>query len=255
MASVIEEKIRKLLALGERAGTEAEAQSAMAMAHKLLAQHNLDMDEVTRGGIEKEEDLVTDESTPSALRNTPPTDTIYCRVSELYFCETFFRNNKRLGTRKYCIMGKPSNIAIVKYMAAYISRTMEELAITEGKKAAQEMADEGITLNLRAWRASFKVGFSVRIAARVREEIKSAKAGNMKASDGRALALMPIYDKEQKAIEIYQKEVHGEFGTCRRSMSVRSTSGYEAGKSAADNVGLRSNSISDTSVKKIAGGV
>lgn len=39
----IENRIRKLLALGERAGTEAEAQAAMAMAHRLLAQHNLDM--------------------------------------------------------------------------------------------------------------------------------------------------------------------------------------------------------------------
>src|SRR4051794_30275940 len=39
-------RINKLLALGERGGTEAEATAAMRKVHELLAKHNLSLDDV-----------------------------------------------------------------------------------------------------------------------------------------------------------------------------------------------------------------
>jgi hypothetical protein len=65
----IQKKIKKLLALGERGGTEAEAQAAMARAHVLLAKHNLTLSEVQAHGSEPEAPIETDESTPAPLRN------------------------------------------------------------------------------------------------------------------------------------------------------------------------------------------
>jgi hypothetical protein len=47
----IVERIRKILAKTEEAGcTQAESEAAMAMASRLMAEHNLSMSEVTKGG-------------------------------------------------------------------------------------------------------------------------------------------------------------------------------------------------------------
>lgn len=239
----IENKIRKLLALGERAGTEAEANAAMNAAHRLLAEYNLDMDSILASSGEKMEAIITDDSTPSNLRNTAWVDSIWGAISRLYFCEAFFRTKHATKERFYCVMGKPSNIAIVKYIAQYLVNTCEELAIDEGREAAQEMADEGVTLNIRAWRGSFKVGFSNRICIRAREAIEAAKAGKIEGSNGRALVLTPLYDKEKQAVELYKKEQGMKLKYSRRSMSVRSTSGFQAGSNAAQNVNISGNGI------------
>lgn len=252
MTSKISNKIRKLLALGERAGTEAEAQAAMSAAHRLLAEYNLDMDDVIASGEEKPEDLITDDSTLSSLRNTYPVDNIYGAISRLYFCETFFRTSRSVNQRFYCIIGKPSNIAIVKYIADYVVNTMNELAQVEGKKQRQTMADEGITLDLRHWRMSFKVGFSHRIVKRVKEEIDKAVAGKITTSDGRALALLPVYEKSKKEIAEYQARTVGKLTSYRRNIAVRSTSGYQAGQSAANSVNLFANTIGSEQSKGIA---
>src|SRR5262245_26445831 len=94
------ERIRKILALGERGGTEAEAQLAMSMAHQLLAKHNLSIDDVTisdttngMGPIE------TDESTASKLSYTYWSDVIYAAVAELNFCTCFTRTQRRYGKK------------------------------------------------------------------------------------------------------------------------------------------------------------
>lgn len=244
----IENKIRKLLALGERGGTEAEAEAAMNAAHRLLAEYNLDMDSIKASSGEKEEEIITDESTPSDLRNTAWKDSIYTKISKLYFCEVFFRTKRSVGERFYCVMGKPSNIAVVKYIAQYLINTCDELSTTEGRTAAQEMANEGVTLNLRAWRGSFKIGFSQRIAHRVNEQIAKAKAGDIKTSDGRTLMILPLYEKEAKAIELYSAKAHGKFGAYKRTMSIRSSSGYQAGEKAATNVNIAANGVAGSRV-------
>jgi hypothetical protein len=225
----IHEKIQKILALGERAGTEGEAQAAMARAHALLAKHNLTMDEVRAHNTqEPEESLHMDESVPSGLRNTYWRDTVTCAIARLYFCKAFMR--KRNGARWYCIIGKPSNIAVVKYLTEYVCRTADELAKQGAKEAAQRMATDGVELNTRAWAASFRVGFATRIASRCNEQIEQAKKGGVKdESTGTALVLAPLYNREQSAIEAYMGNQGVKLKTSRATMAVRSTSGYQAG--------------------------
>lgn len=50
------------------------------------------------------------------------------------------------------------------------------------------------------------MGFAVRIYERVEQEIKAANAGEIKASDGRALVLAPVYEREKNAITLYMKQ-------------------------------------------------
>jgi hypothetical protein len=193
-----------------------------------------------------EEDIAADDSTPSALRNTYWRDTIYCAVSRLYFCETFFRRRK--GLRFYAVVGRPRNIAIVHYVAQYLIRTGEELAKQGAKDAARPLAAEGIELNTRAWAASFRIGFAQRIEQRVTEEINKAKRGEIKDETGTALILSPLYDREKQAITTHMSNL--KFGTQRYGVSVRSTSGYQAGREAGNRANLASSGVTSRSSAK-----
>src|SRR5262245_49181992 len=191
--SAIHEKIKKLLALAERGGTEAEAQAAMAAAHALLAKHNLTMSEVHAFGEEKPEDLITDASTPAPLRNQYWRDTIYCAIADLFFCNAFMRQRKHI--RCYVVYGRPSNIQAVHDVAPALIRTGATLATQEAKAAAQRMAQEGVALNVRAWASSFRIGYAQRIRQRVKEDIAKAKRGEVTDETGTALMLAPLYNR------------------------------------------------------------
>ena len=103
----------------------------------------------------------------------------------------------------YCVVGRPGNIAVVHDVARYLIRTGDELATRGAKKAAQRLAADGVELNLQAWGASFRIGYAMRIAQRVREEIRKAMAGQTKDETGTALILAPLYHRENSALTAY----------------------------------------------------
>ena len=234
MTSIID-RITKLLALGERAGTEAEAAAAMQKAHELLAKHNLSLDDVAAMPV-TEEDYVRDEARASSRQ--PWQDWVWSAVAELYFCHHYKR--KFQGRTTHLLVGKPSNIAVVKFVAPYVVRTGEELARKAAGGAGQ------------AYRNSFKKGFAVRIAARAKEEIRAAKAGEVRDSvTGTALVLSPLYDRENRGIERFMVEQGMKPRQQQTRAGVTDANGYLAGKAAADSVSLRGNGVGQRAVAAI----
>jgi hypothetical protein len=150
---------------------------------------------------------------------------------------------KRRGNRFYVVYGRPSNIQVVHYVAQSLIRTGETLATQEAKAAAQRMAKDGIELNVRAWAASFRIGYAHRIAERVNEEIAKAKRGEVKDETGTALILSPLYDREKTAITAVMNNHGIKFKVNRSSANVRSSSGYNAGREAGDRASFASNGI------------
>lgn len=234
-------KINKLLALGERGGTEAEATAAMQKVHELLAKHNLQLDDV-KDAPAKEEDYVQDESN-SASRQ-PWQDYIWNAVAKLYFCKHLKRTSGS-GTR-HLVIGKPSNIAVVKYVAAYIIRTGEELA-----RQAAAGSDSKQT-----FRNSFKKGFAYRIQVRTEEEIRKAKAGGLTDSTtGTALILSPLYDQSKREIDRFIMEQGMRIRrSTRYDSGVSNPEGFNAGRNAADSVSLRGNGVGQRTVAAIGHG-
>ena len=106
------------------------------------------------------------------------------------------------------------------------------------------MANEGVELNVRAWAASFSIGFAQRIAERVNEEIAKAKRGEVKDDTGNALILHPLYDREKAAIDLYRNSLGLKTGRNRCSVNIRSSSGYNAGREAGGHASFASNGIS-----------
>ena len=233
--SHIIDRIQKLLALGERGGTEAEAAAAMQKVHEFLAKHNLSLDDVKESPV-AEEDYVRDEAEASARQ--PWQDWVWTSVAELYFCRHFKR--KCGGDTTHLLIGRPSNIAVVKFVANYVVRTGEELARRASGGSGQ------------AFRNSFKKGFAVRIAARVKEEIRLAKAGQMKDSaTGTALVLSPLYDQSGREIERFMMGQGMKPRMASSRANVSDPDGYRAGKAAADSVSLRGNGVGQKAVVAI----
>lgn len=226
-------RINKLLALGERGGTEAEATAAMQKVHEMLAKHNLSLDDVKDSPV-AEEDYIQDESEASSRQ--PWQAVVWSAIAKLYFCRHLTKRGPA-GTR-HLVIGKSSNIAVVKYVASYIVRTGEELA----QKAAFGVEAK------REFRNSFKKGFAHRIYSRVEEEIRNAKAGKMTDSvTGTALVLSPLYDKSGREIERFLMDQGMKVRRTTASMSVSDHGGYAAGRAAGDSVSLRSNGVGSKS--------
>jgi hypothetical protein len=239
-------KIQKLLALGERGGTEAEATAAMQKVHELLAKHNLSLNDV-KNAPDAEEDCVMDETTATAKQ--PWQDYIWDSIAKLYFCRhlkrTRYSGNKVTGVQHLTI-GKPSNIAVVKYVAVYLIRTGEALA----KEAAVGQDSRQTFIN------SFKKGFAIRVAGRVAEEIQKARDGKLADSaTGTALTVLPLYEQAKREIDtsIQESNIHPRAPRGGR-VGVSNYSGYTAGKEAANGVSLVANSVEGRPMASIAGG-
>lgn len=107
-------KIKKLLALSDGAGTEAEAFAAMSKAQELLAKHGLNVGDVlseSPEGYEREERKF-------AVGLLPWKRYVYDGLCALYFCEYYFS-----GTKRHFIVGKASNIEICKHLIDYTIRS------------------------------------------------------------------------------------------------------------------------------------
>lgn len=70
---------------------------------------------------------------------------------------------------------------------------------------------------------------------------------------GTALALAPAYNQEKNAVKAFMSSQNIRPTSSRSSASVRSSSGYSAGQSAANSANLRSNGVGNSAARQIAG--
>lgn len=223
-------KIEKCLALARRGGTEAEADTAMRKVHELLAAHNLSMMDI-EAAKEKPEDYMWNDL---GAAPRPWQRNVYHAIARLYFCDVLTDRRKRTHSEpRLILIGKPSNVAIVKHMVEYLIPLGDNLALQAGGQD-------------REFRTSFKNGFSSRINERVTEELRRAKAGQVKDETGRALILAPLYERTGKELKLFlnsQLDGNSRVSNSSRGSQNRSAEGHAAGREAGDRVALRSNGI------------
>ena len=227
------EKVKKILALGERAGTEDEANAAMSKAHEILARYNLSVDDIPGDPHIVDEDYVNDGDEAGAQGN-PWQRVIWMGIAEMYFCKYYSSRPNFQGIAYHHLIGKPSNIAIVKYIARYVARTcLSEVEVNVHKH-----------MDKISYRTSFKNGFANRVYHRCQDEIAKARAGQMKDSSGRALILHPLYDKTKNDIQLFMKETNLRLSSGGGSYQKRRHgAGHSDGSAAGDRVGISSNGV------------
>lgn len=221
------DKVRKLLALAERAGTESEADAAMGRVQEILAKYNLDINDArTEAPVGMVEEAVDVEWNQTWLKF------VATGVGKLYFCRVLCMTQGTNFLRLFFI-GRPVNIQTARYVFETIART--------GKKLALEFAQQQKALGFNSVSSSnnFRKGFGARILTRCLDLIKDAEKNGLRDSDtGSLLPVVSLYDQERRAAEDFTnqqgrrvKDGGGLKGTNYGQMA--------AGASAADDVNLR----------------
>lgn len=233
MTDKIKQKIEKVLALAARGGTEAEANTAMALALDMLAKHNLTMSDVVKGSIEDED--VIESETKGNMRESWQ-GFIWSAIANLYFCNAYEKyNNNVIGSSKrsvsYLVVGRKTNVDTVKSVSVYLV------------SLAKELAKEASTDN--AFRRAFKLGFMQRIRTRCHDEYQRAVSKVSLDADSptnKALTISDLYSKrnEENADYLRSKGVYTQ--TKKTSIGHRSQEGFNAGATAANNVSLKTGS-------------
>ncbi len=189
------DRIKKILAIANCAGaTEAERDTAMKMAHNLMAKYNLSMASVTKSKKEGRE---------HKERQTGSYPWVKCvcdDVAKLFFCSYF---STKVGSQtRHTFIGLESNVQTAYEMSMYVIKSIER----EARRKKKEGAHDG------NWERSFCVGAQIVISRRCAELRAAAEKESEKApelSSGTALVLASLYDSEKAANSQYVVQVLG----------------------------------------------
>ena len=245
MTDPIIDKIRKLLALAERGGTEAEALVAMSKVQELLTKHNLSLSSIAQGS----ESTMTREVKDYPW-NQSWIKAVYAGIARLYFCKCYVEHK---GTEKLSVylIGEPVNIATATYVAdvviAACRRQAKEYATMTRKEFGGTVGEAISASN------GFKKGFAGRINQRCAELIKEATVSKPNENPGNALVVADFYKKNDVAINEFMKTI-GLRLVSGRGMGQGDSNHMSQGAGAANSVNLRSAGLSASNNQFLIGG-
>lgn len=163
------EKAQKLLTLRDRAATEGESLAAARALAILLEKHRLTTAEVETASPDQREEIAIDEERPLFIikRLAVWKHRLLNVLTRQYGCATF-RRRGMLGNAQH-LVGQPSDIAMVRYMWAWLTNEIECLVRVSPFRG-------------RVARDSFREGFVMGIA----EQFIAAKAEAVGSSSSEA---------------------------------------------------------------------
>lgn len=220
----IVERVQKILALGRRGGTEAEAAAAMAKAQQLLMLHNLDMAQVEGAAVGPQAREKVVRSTGMYIYQRR----LWNSVAQLNFClclrttvfEKYRGTGKFLHSNKMMVVGRRVNTRATIAMGSYVEQVVDRLC----HERLDAHTYYGTLKNkhhafFSSWAVSFREGVADRIIEKIEDrrekvlkaERKRERELNKKmasgASSSSALTIQVYKDKETDANLDF---IHGE---------------------------------------------
>ena len=252
-------RIRKVIALATNKGaTEGEADNASATVVRLLATHNLTMEDVNThaspGQIMTDGDTITEGDDWRCF--------LAASTARLYFCEYHAEQvfpdppedgainvDHLLGLIKpryrHCFSGREHNVVVAKEMFRYFVTTVEELA----RKARQDEGSRSHALDdiisqeverkrLRRFEHAFRFGCAKRLAHRIDEKwFDLSRSPETQLLAGNKLPA--LYMQNDQEVKDYMKEKFGnELMTKEQAQLPSNFEGLFAGFVAGKTVGL-----------------
>lgn len=219
------ERIQKLLNLAGNNMNEAEAASAIAKAHAILAEHNLTMSQVqahkaTTGNAEDAERGALDTETNFSEKQFR---WIWSTVADAHYCKTLYmRPNPKMRRTIFTLVGRKINALVASQMAMYLCQTVQRLANQAAKDAGRKD---------NAFKNAFIAGCAARLCQRVRELRYGTEAQQN--------ALVLWTGDEDKANEAFVAETYGKDLAVRKDReSAYDAAGARAGRKAGDGISL-----------------
>lgn len=186
------ERVRKLLALAEDGNSEHVSVAAMRHVHRLLATHNLTIDDARSRPQVAPRQLDSTQFDPVVDRWTIE---LWNATSDLFFCRYFYREDgehDRAGRWqprriRHCIIGTEGNQLTAKIMAAHFCGAVRRLARAHA-------AGTGCRLT---GRRSFEAGCADRLVERIRAQRQTSSWQDDVHSG--LPALLDLYSRESAA--------------------------------------------------------
>ena len=230
MADIIE-KIKKLLALAERGGTEAEAALAAEMAASLALKHNIDLAAVQTGPMPRN---YNDVQIAIADKFEQWMANIVGGVAHLHGCKHYFssRHDKSVA---WNVIGRPNTAEAIKLTVEYL---------VEATKRFNRQAVMGRGLDKvgrQAFRESFRLACSQRLRVRLREKYDAMTTTDVVAQTSvgsTALVVSNYFEQERKEIALWMEEKGYKLTNKTHNVRDRSDEGRAAGLSAGNRIGL-----------------
>lgn len=131
------DKIARLRALAAGATTQAEAENAAAQAAALIAKYQIDEAQIEMPDTVRLEEIGAEEEPlwTEEKRNEKWRSILATGLSEAHGCAMIFVSV--VGFTRYRIAGRPSDVAIVRYLFAWLHAEIARLSMTERGKAAR----------------------------------------------------------------------------------------------------------------------
>lgn len=223
------EKIQKLLALS-KSPNEHEAILAANKAQELLLQYNLKYDDFDENK-EKTTEKVFDQYKQRVIWKGE----LAKEIAVNNFCDFWYDKRYYPVTYGYVFVGKPHNIEVCQWLYDYLTETIQRLADEAWEKEASRYTHG------KNWKNSFRMGCVHRLREKMEEQLKQnmeqGTTGTATSNGMPGLVVSAIYEKEKQAIELYKKELGLKFKKQQNRYNTN-YDGYQAGKDAADSIGL-----------------
>lgn len=197
-------RIQKLLALAADGGaTEAEAESALAKAHEIMAMHNLTMATVEATGKQATGDARRAKEEQGGKAMFKYQQRLMASLAKVNYCHV--RVNQTFKGRRwydsgYTIIGRESNVAALRVMFDYLNQTINRLVLEE--------LDGQVNKRISRWAISWCDGCASRLADRVelrherylRKQAEEARAANeaQRASGSTGNALVVVMEDHEQ---------------------------------------------------------
>ena len=220
----IVDKIQKLLALTE-SSNEHEAALAAEKAHELLAEHNLSMAQVESASKKEKLNEQVGHTSATSKLGARWVRNLWLATARLYFCEYLYSrgNHKTYHT----VIGSEANTTTACHMAEFFTQSVVEMS--KGSSS----------------QSSFRTGCALRLVARLNEMRKLAQEQPVTASNKSNLPA--LYEQTKEQLDNYISDTGGELKNVpSRNFSIADSNAYDAGRKAANSIGLNTQTTGTT---------
>ena len=220
----IVDKIQKLLALTE-SSNEHEAALAAEKAHELLAEHNLSMAQVESASKKEKLNEQVGHTSATSKLGARWVRNLWLATARLYFCEYIYSrgNHKTYLT----VIGSEANTTTACHMAEFFTQSVVEMS--KGSSS----------------QSSFRTGCALRLVARLNEMRKLAQEQPVTASNKSNLPA--LYEQTKEQLDNYISDTWGELKNVpSRNFSIADSNAYDAGRKAANSIGLNTQTTGTT---------
>lgn len=214
----IVDRIRKLRVLANDPNSLEEATTAAKLVEQLIQKYQVDEAELIFQEGETETPKLDDEPVETfGKRQNVWKNVLSLQLAKLYNCTTVFQ--RKSGSLGLYIIGRPSDIEIVKYNYAYLSLQITRLA----EKLQPDNLFRGAA---KGWRNSFYLGAVDSILATMEQE----KQVSREQATSNALVVIDRHYNETMALQKKLFPSASEHGFNSRVDGNAYNVGYEAGK-------------------------